>query len=83
MSDPRFQRGSLVKLKSGGPTMCVFHVKEKKAGRPMPSALKNEYDDDCEKRVCFWHDKNDGPVIVEIPIDCLIDADHYGPEDFK
>lgn len=83
MSDV-FPKGSLVKLKAGGPTMTVFYVKDnKKDGAPMPKSLKDDCEDGGDKRVCFWFNKNDDPIMVAIPVECLTESSNFGPEDFK
>lgn len=75
MGSELFPKGSLVKMKSGGPTMIVFFVKDRKSdGAPMPKSLKNEFDDGGDKRACFWFNKNDDPVCTEVPVECLEEA---------
>jgi len=75
MSEVEFPKGSLVQLKSGGPIMNVFYVKNAaNDGAPVPASLKSAMDEG-DKRGCFWHDKSDQPVLTEIPIECLREAD--------
>ena len=75
MIEGLFPKGSLVRSKSGGPTMVVFAVKDNRSEAHMPSALKKGLDEG-DRRACYWNNKNDDPVLADFPVECLEEADN-------
>ena len=78
MSNKLYPVGSIVKVKSGGPIMIVFGTKGKSDESPMMP--KDKDTEEGEMRKCFWVNRNEDPVLVEIPVECLEAATVFDPD---